>query len=384
MLKNHLIIFPSNEPKNAICDYLYQTAAILSRKNKVIVVLTEESISLKSYFIGKQHDVFYYENGIWYIKPLLFIPFSRHFWAKRSAIVFWISLLTFSGIFLKQRVVIWNFFPDLSVYIGYFSQKNSHIHFDIVDYYFSLNKDRYAQISQNKKYQLKISDSISAISNVLSRGYQLIRCSEINVVAQGFSKEIFNLKKKIKLDIPKDKPIVGYIGGINQRINYELLKKVINRKPGINFIAIGPVSFDSNISLKEDLAGFHSLLKYPNFFWFDRQPKEDIPEIISLFDIAMIPYVSTHVFNFYSYPMKVLEYFYLGKPVLSTRIKSLEQFGRFIFCSDEVEFWCSKIDYLLKLGWSEKYKKDQRKIAINNSWEVKIEQISKQIERLAK
>ena len=76
--------------------------------------------------------------------------------------------------------------------------------------------------------------------------------------------------------------------------------------------------------------------------------------------------------------MKLFEYFYLGKPVISTPIEELKRFPKFVKIGKTAKEWEKHIKFLLSKPWP--YQKEQKKLAKENSWKSKIEVISKIID----
>jgi hypothetical protein len=79
--------------------------------------------------------------------------------------------------------------------------------------------------------------------------------------------------------------------------------------------------------------------------------------------------------------MKIFEYFYLGKAVISTSILELKlkKFNRFIKIADNVEGWETAIKQLLAESLSFEQEKKLKQLAIDNSWQNKIDKITKHI-----
>lgn len=125
------------------------------------------------------------------------------------------------------------------------------------------------------------------------------------------------------------------------------------------------------------------LIKLPNLIHISSQPRTALPSIIEQFDICMIPYNVSLDFNRYCYPMKLFEYFYMGKPVVSTPIEELTrpEFAEFIKIGATARDWQRHIEQLLAKPWPSKLQKRQRQLAIANSWQRKVEAISGIIQR---
>jgi hypothetical protein len=163
---------------------------------------------------------------------------------------------------------------------------------------------------------------------------------------------------------------------LGTRIDFEFLKQIIENLPEYKFTFVGELEI--NVFGKKDnlLEKLSRLQKLPNTVWIKPVAKEKIPEIIAGFNICLIPYDIKNKFNKYCYPMKIFEYFYMGKPVISTPIEELKQLSPCVTIVKNADEAKKAIEKIVKSGWPEKYKEEQKKLAINNSWEEKIEKIS--------
>ena len=73
--------------------------------------------------------------------------------------------------------------------------------------------------------------------------------------------------------------------------------------------------------------------------------------------------------------MKLFEYFYVGKPVVSVDIIELKRFPKFVKIANSTNDWEKVISALLSKPWPKKIKEAQIKLAKENSWENKIAQV---------
>ncbi|ART80192.1 glycosyltransferase [Oceanisphaera avium] len=126
-------------------------------------------------------------------------------------------------------------------------------------------------------------------------------------------------KAKDIIAVPHDmkqipKPIVGYFGVIDERIDFELMVAVATAMPHISFVMVGP------------LAKIHDsdLPRLPNLYYLGMKTYEELPTYLSQFDMAMMPFALNDATKFIS-PTKTLEYMAAGKPIISTRIKDVER-----------------------------------------------------------
>jgi len=104
------------------------------------------------------------------------------------------------------------------------------------------------------------------------------------------------------------KPIIGYFGNIERRIDYDLLKLVLDQHPEWTLALVGPVDRNYFPDWFE---------KIPNVAILGPQAYETMPGFLKGFDVAIIPFKVDHVSRTI-FPLKLYEYLGAGKPVVTT------------------------------------------------------------------
>jgi len=226
-----------------------------------------------------------------------------------------------------------------------------------------------------KKILLHRADFVCSISYQLKKIYNRYSRTSIHIVPQGFNMlKIKTGQYKIKLS-STSLPIIGFVGSINERFDMKLLLTICRKNPQWHFVFIGPIENEPHVSPHNFSDTINELFDLPNVTHISRQLREIVYSYIRQFDICMIPYDSTQDFNRYCYPMKLFEYFYIGKPVISTPIEELKRFPKFVKIGRTAEEWEKYIQTLLGKPWPDIYQKEERALAIENSWEKKISTI---------
>lgn len=108
-------------------------------------------------------------------------------------------------------------------------------------------------------------------------------------------------------DLPR--PVIGLIGQLTERIDLGVLTAVADA--GYSLLLVGP--YDA----RWERDGFAALIARPNVRYAGRVPAEDVPSYLAALDVGLTPYADSP-FNRASFPMKTLEYFSAGLPVVST------------------------------------------------------------------
>lgn len=161
------------------------------------------------------------------------------------------------------------------------------------------------------------------------------------------------------------KPIIGFLGHIERRMDFDLLEKVILAQPDKNFVFAGPVSVDCVPDW---------FFKLENIYLVGEISYSEIPRILKAFDLCIIPFKKDDVSDSI-FPLKLFEYLGAGKNVLATDFNpDLKSFSEdsTVFCSDAISF-SESIDRLLLL--SEDTREYNLSIAKKNTWEVRIQQL---------
>lgn len=374
MLKNAVIIIPDLSGEEQICDFVRQTASILSISNRVYLVNFNNHFS-KS------------KNNLIQLKPFSLLPLRRFAFIGKlneQLYIFLLELWIFIRFPLKKHY-LWMFFPQLA-HLTQFKFISFKTIFDIVDYYYSADPIIRRSLKFQKKFLLKKADFVFSISSFLKSLYQKDSNQKIHLVKQGFDQQSFKNNQKIDVVWPKNKKIIGFVGQISERLDFQLLIELIGANPQWLFVLVGPLHHEPNIvhyfDQKKLTNNLKKLKSFDNVIYYDKQPRAKILSFIKKFDLCMIPYDANYLFNRYCYPMKIFEYFFAGKPVVSSNIEELKKFPDFVKIASSKEDWENAIKDLLAKEWPITKKKKQRNIALNNSWHNKLSEISLVLEKL--
>jgi hypothetical protein len=386
MTQRKLIIIPFNLPWNWSTDYTNQTAFELAKTHCVICYMWADSLTIKEYLRKKQMPFVFkrYSKNLYIFNPILFIPFRRFNYIVRLNEQLNIWILGFIVFILNiknkfYRKILWYFDPQTAYLSKYFGSDWLKL-YDCVDYFsgaYKVKKEKDEFLKKERALVLE-SDYVFANSLVLKDHLSKIR-SDIYLVAQGFRVNEFSKNSSLIPVVLKkdDRPLIGFVGAINGRLNYKLLFDVAKKSPDWDFVLWGPV-LEENTFTGEQKELLNKLTNLPNVLR-GKSEKKEIPGIVKQFDIGMIPYDERNMFNKYCYPMKIFEFFYTGIPVISTEISELHRFPDLVeFGSTAVE-WINKINKILVVKWPNSKKIKSKKLASENSWENKVKSILKVI-----
>ena len=287
-------------------------------------------------------------------------------------------------ILLTRSSVIWSFdHQNYDLFKSLFL-KNIVKLYDCVDYYSSNDKNTHRLIKFQENIQMTAANVIFANSRVL---FDI--CKRINanthLVPQGFDLDTFSVTKyisshsiqKILHYLKQDKrKKITYIGNLNYRIDYDLLINIITKNSEHLFL-LSATSLDTQLEDKRHV--FSTKLKkiqsFRNVFFLPHLKRADVKKILKLSDVGIIPYQIKFDFNRYCFPMKFLEYLYMGLPVISTPIEELKSYYPYALLSKNGDEWNKLLRKTLLHQELSSIRKKRRAIAVSHSWEDKVQNI---------
>jgi len=154
------------------------------------------------------------------------------------------------------------------------------------------------------------------------------------------------------------KPILGYFGVVDERMDYELLARLADSNPDWSVAMVGPT-----LKVNEQ-----TMPNRPNLHWLGQQPYSELPSFCKAFDVCLMPFALNEATEFIN-PTKALEYMATGRPIISTAVPDVVQnFGSVIKIARNADEFISKCKDALE-------KRDEQAIsaglalARENSWD---------------
>lgn len=162
-----------------------------------------------------------------------------------------------------------------------------------------------------------------------------------------------------------DKSVIGYVGTIDDRIDFQLLEKLALANEDKQLKLIGRVKSERAKELAE---------KFDNVTLTGaKQPQELAPEMSGI-DIGIIPFVRNE-FTQNIYPLKVNEYLAAKKPVVSTNFSDLSGFSKVISIVETQDDFLSSVATSLCADSPEK-QETRNEFAKANSWQKRASEFS--------
>jgi glycosyltransferase involved in cell wall biosynthesis len=217
-----------------------------------------------------------------------------------------------SGLF--HQPIQWFYTPmPAPAMIGAFDERA--VVYDCMD---ELSKFRFApaELIDREAYLMAHADV------VFTGGYHLWelkskRHANVHFFGCGVDGDHFGTARAADLPVPAEiaalgKPVVGYYGVVDERIDYDLLRRLAEALPEAAIVMVGPV-------VKVDP---RELPQAPNLHWLGQRQYAELPAYLKGFDVCLMPFALNDATEFIN-PTKTLEYMAAGKPIVSTAISDV-------------------------------------------------------------
>ncbi|TAE31061.1 MAG: glycosyltransferase [Cytophagales bacterium] len=192
-------------------------------------------------------------------------------------------------------------------------------------------------------------------------------------VKNGVNFALFNQARQLASEQPPVKPVVGYLGTADDRVNVDIVEHCVRTMPDVTFQFIGEI---------KEPALTERLSRYPNVVFTPPHQPADLPPLLAKLSAAMIPFVcNEHTYTIY--PLKINEYLAAGLPVVSTPFSILDDFTGVIELADTPEAFAQALHRALA-DRSPARVTQRVEMARANSWEHRAEEFEAVFERIAK
>ena len=160
---------------------------------------------------------------------------------------------------------------------------------------------------------------ISRADVVFTGGYQLFQSkshyhSNVHFYGCGVDADHYSKARLVETELPEEvanlpRPIFGYFGVIDERLDYILLAQLARQMPEASIVMVGPFAKVEQ----------QSVPNLPNIHWLGQRAYTELPALVKSFDVCLMPFALNDATQYIN-PTKTLEYMAAGKPVVSTAV----------------------------------------------------------------
>ena len=279
-----------------------------------------------------RHQIKIFDN----IQAFISIGLPRHMQSK----LMWKLTEKMLMIFFENLKLSYNLLiisnPIFTKYSYLIKKSGIPIIYDCRDYFPVWSHVRKHAIKMEKQL-LSISDWVIVPSNSLKSELLKINPNcKISVIPNGVPKSMIENKKNKRVS---SSPSIGFIGDMGSYVNLKLIIEIARKKPEWNFIFVGETTRIEPIV--NDAPN--------NCDFLGEVPFDHLDSILQRLDVGIIPFKKSKGVDV-AFPIKLVEYFAKGIPVVSTPMKELQNLddSHLIYFADcEVE-WIEQIENALK------------------------------------
>jgi glycosyltransferase involved in cell wall biosynthesis len=258
-------------------------------------------------------------TNLWVYTPVIMLPLGRVVEAI-NAVNQWVltALVRRAARALGwSRPILWLYEPDQYRQIGRYAERL--VVYDCADRHDAFVRlQRPALVRRMEQRLCDRADIILTVSAALTDAIGPRRC---HLVPNGTDFAFFRATLAPELAIADDlaavaRPVVGYVGTIDSRVDVELLEAAARQIPEATFVFVGPAQAD-----------VRRLRGLPNVRLLGRRPYTLLPRYLKGFDACVLPFRRTPL-TIAGCPIKLYDYLAAGKTVVATDIPEARRFRR--------------------------------------------------------
>lgn len=320
------------------------------------------------------------EHNLWIatLPPLL--P-GRYYSVALNRINQWLTTLC-SRRYLRQlsftSPILWLYRPEQGHLIGKFGERLSVYHC-IDEFTVGTSGRKRDTITALERELLRQVDLVFANSpptyenkrRVHSRTYRIASGADVD----HFSKALDSTHPPHHAISRLQPPRIGYIGHVNERLDYTILEQVARQYPDYSLVFVG-----DTYPWTLDAPPLRRLRALPNVHFLGKYPFSEVPRLVQGMDVCLLPYVDDEN-AYYRSPLKLYEYLAAGKPVVSTDHPEAEEMQDVLYVASTSDQFLTYVARAL----SENSKERQQarvSVAKQHSWDSRVDEMERLIEQM--
>ena len=218
---------------------------------------------------------------------------------------------------------------------------------------------------------ISMADAIIVTSQVLrekagkaQRGSQ---GGDIHIISNGVEYDFFQIPSPCPAALQGMRKIIGYVGTLDRWIDFDLLAYIADSYSDYDVVLVGPVKVPQ-VPLRN------------NLHYLGQVEYSEIPAYCRCFDVCLIPFLRGELADSIN-PIKLYEYFAVGKPVVALDMKELQPYRELLFLAVDREEFCQQVQRALK-EVDPSVVLRRKEVARANDWQSKIHELIAVLEKL--
>ena len=272
------------------------------------------------------------------------------------------------------RPILWLVRPDQEDVPGHWGEKALVYHIvDEYSGYVGLTPERRRGIAERERKLMARADLVFVTSPALLQTKSRYN-PNTTLVPNGVDYEAFS-RALADPTLPPDldalpRPRVGYVGALNDKLDFGLLREMARRHPEWSLALVG------SWAVREDQESF-ALRGLPNVHYLGKKDVSEVPHYIKGLDVCLMPY-KLNEWTRHIDPLKLYEYLAAGRPVVSTAIPAVHPFAGLVSVCEGGEEFLTAVEKSLAVG-DLAGSAARRAEAARHTWDARVEVISEKL-----
>jgi glycosyltransferase involved in cell wall biosynthesis len=158
------------------------------------------------------------------------------------------------------------------------------------------------------------------------------------------------------------RPVVGFVGGLSQWVDLELVAFLARAHPTWSFVLIGPLGIDA--SAVRAMANVHLL---------GARAYDALPGYLAAIDVGLIPFRDEPV-TYHADPIKAYEYLAAGLPTVATDLPALRRLAHVVQLARSPEDFLRELDKAVEQGRA-RGRAERQTEAGKHSWQSRFAEV---------
>jgi hypothetical protein len=361
MIKNKNIVLVSNEPWGEVWYSKHNYANELSKNNAVLFINPVSGWFFLNLFKFKVNYTTV-TNHLTVLSYNNILPIRNKFLYTLNNLL--VSRLLKKEIYRKTGGIdiFWSFDPFRLSNPNLFGAETSIFH----------SVDKYNFVPYGEKELAIKSKFVIGVSEVISGIYKSLN-KNVFTIPHGISEDEFKFDEEKIKSIPYNNYFL-YVGNIDFRLDWELIKKLVSSFVNVSFLFIGKI----NKNLEVEHKMLFEANQYPNLIYINALPFKELRNYIYKSTLCLAPMSSAVNGNAIAHH-KIYQYLAQGKPVLGIEFSDYIPFKELLYMSNDSTRLISMAKEFLKNGEDPDLPGKRIALAEKNKFEILLTRISETI-----
>lgn len=280
------------------------------------------------------------EPSLYVFSPVALPAYGLRTVRRLNALSLRVQVGTVLRVLGMRRPITWIALPTYADLMGCFGARLNV--FQVSDKYDAYGEVHDAYVSHAFDRLARESDVVLASSRRLVE--MLTPANESTYhVPHGVDYEHFARARDPALPVPEDlqriaRPRLGYVGSLDQVVDYDLLRHVARRRAQWQLVLVGPYSGEAA-----------DVLSMPNIHWLGARAFADVPAYLKGFDVCLMPWKQDEWIA-HCNPIKTKEYLAAGRQVVTMHYDEVTECERWVWVAGSYQEFLDAGDAVVERG----------------------------------